>query len=106
MCRNMTIIQWHHWVAYMGMNPRSEERWDKRFALVVQALWNVQIAKSKGGKFRELWQVMNLFRMGDVPEYMPPPPTRNQSSKELWARLKQMMIGHAKPPKKTQAPKE
>jgi hypothetical protein len=100
MLRNMSTIQWQRWIVYMSLNPQGEEREDRRFALLVQAIWNVQIAKMKGGRFRELWQIMELFRLGDHPQYTAPPPTRTQSASELWTNLRAMVKGMARRSKK------
>jgi hypothetical protein len=90
----------------MNLNPQSEERLDRRFALLLQGIWNVQIAKAAGRsgnppKYRELHKVLEMFRMGDQPEYMAPPPTRNQSSAEMWASIRAMVKSMAR--KKTPA---
>ena len=78
MLNEITYMQWLHWKVYMQAAPFAEERMDLRFASVVAAIWNVQIAKLTGKnatpKFREIDDV--VLRFGDTPEYLPPGPTR------------------------------
>lgn len=72
-------MQFLHWQVYMGhLAPFGEERQDIRFASVVAAIWNVQIAKWTGKdstpQFRDIRDL--VLRFGDTPEYLPPGPKK------------------------------
>lgn len=75
--------------------PNEPERMDIRFASIVQAIWNVQIAKSTKKNAKPKFEPLSEFRIyfGDLEKPLPQGPTRAQSAAEQWARLKATFMG-------------
>ncbi len=84
----------------MRLAPFAEERQDYRIARVVEVLMNVHRDTKKKRTPFTIYEIMNDLRFGDMPEQLPPAPTRRQSTAEQWAIIKQMAEAMGKPKNK------
>lgn len=79
MLAGMNAVEWLEWQAYMDLSamPFEEERADRRTAMIVQAIWNVQIAKNAKRNsqphYIELFKILLGMRVGDTPDPTPKP---------------------------------
>lgn len=98
MLSEMSAPEWLMWRVYMSLRPPSvQETLVWVGALIVQAIWNVQIAKgTKRGqapKFRALHEF--VLRLGDMPD---PRPVVKRTAREQFADLKDMFMAMGKKP--------
>lgn len=94
MLREMNAIDWLEWKTYMQLAPSGSEVDSLLMATVASAAWNVEVAKAQGSydaakrkrgarpEFRPFHTF--VLRLGDMPDYAPPPPDPKQRGRALF----------------------
>lgn len=90
MLREISSIEWFEWKAFIELEGIAEERADYRAALIVQALWDVALAKV--GKKNHVPLADYVLKFGDnARPKRPTKPTIEEQRKQFEA-LKQMFL--------------
>ena len=102
MLRGISAPQWQRWKTYLQLAPSGEDRADLRAALIAQAIWNVQIAKTAKRGSQPAYRALKDFvlRIGDASDVLDPPPAKaKDGGKGAWEIIKTIFLVGAKPKK-------
>lgn len=109
MLASMGAVEWLEWQVYMDLSamPFDEERADRRTAMIVKAIWDVQIAlntkKNSHPQYIELFKILLGLRVGDTPDPTPKPAENAEVGKTRFQALKDRIAAWGGKPVKKKA---